>query len=107
MLYHKNDQTARESNSELDKPGFSYFTETPSSEWDTLAYHESWRIHGFPLVKSTLTRKFKTQVDWFLEHGLPAEKRKAETLKNQFKVFVSAGREHGIAASHGTSSPAC
>ncbi|RUP17349.1 hypothetical protein BC936DRAFT_139461 [Jimgerdemannia flammicorona] len=77
-------------NAPLDKPGFNYFAETPSSEWDTLAYHESWRIHGFPLVKSTLIRGFNQQVDWFLKHGLPAEKKKAEFLKNQFKASIDA-----------------
>ncbi|CAG8608496.1 4788_t:CDS:2 [Paraglomus brasilianum] len=75
----------------LDNSGFNYFVETPSDEWDTLAYHKAWQIRGFPMVKSTLTRSFDRQVNWFLEHGLPAEKKKAKSLKNQFKIDAQEG----------------
>jgi len=71
-----------------EKSGFDYFVKTPVDDWDSLAYHEYWRNCGLPLEKSTATRSFNKQVEWFLNNGASDEMERAGFLKVQFKVSL-------------------
>ncbi|CAG8590761.1 1155_t:CDS:10 [Funneliformis mosseae] len=78
-----------------EKIGFDYFVETPVEDWDSLAYHEYWRNCGLPLEKSTATRSFNKQVEWFLNNGASDEMERAGFLKEQFKLAVGLRLLHG------------
>ncbi|RUS21374.1 hypothetical protein BC937DRAFT_92903 [Endogone sp. FLAS-F59071] len=67
------------------RDGFSYFDETPCSQWSLFDYHTSWEKAGHVLDRGKLATALQKQLDWIGKCGTPKEKAKSAELSRLSK----------------------